>query len=104
MVMAVKKLILVSSTSDPRHKPFVQVLDELAKALGVEREIREEDYVFLTDHGEKDEFGMPFLPQLFAETDDGKVLPILTQIPFNKSLQYDVQEALKQALEKVKQL
>jgi hypothetical protein len=37
-------------------------------------------------------------------TDDGKVLPILTQIPFNKSLQYDIQEAVKQALEKVKQL
>ncbi len=102
--MAIKKLVLVSSTSDPRHKPFMQALEELAKALGVEKEVKEEDYVFLTDYGEKDEFGMPFLPQLFAVTNDGKTVPILTQIPFNKSLQYDVEAAVKQALEKVKQL
>jgi hypothetical protein len=102
--VAVKKLVLVSSTSDPRHKPFMQALEELAKALGVEKEVKEEDYVFLTDYGEKDEFGMPFLPQLFAVTDDGRTVPILTQIPFNKALQYDVEAAVKQALEKVKQL
>lgn len=104
--MTVKKLVLVSSTSDPRHKYFLQALEKLSAQLGVEKEVREEDYVFLTDYGEKDEFGMPFLPQLFAVTDSGKVVPVLTQMPLKleKEAQYDVEEGVRQALEKIKQL
>ena len=101
--MKAKKLILVTSESHPSHKPFLKVLEDLSKELNVEKEIRNEDYAFLADYGEKDEFGATFLPQLFLETDDGKIIPILTQMPFDpQKLEPDPEEGKKQALEKIK--
>jgi len=101
--MKAKKLILVTSESHPSHKPFLKVLEDLSKELNLEKEIKNEDYAFLADYGEKDEFGATFLPQLFLETDDGKIIPILTQMPFNpQKLEADPEEGKKQALEKIK--
>lgn len=98
-------MILVSSEAHPNHKHFKKVLEELSSELKVEKEVKLEDYVFLTDYGEKDEFGMPFLPQLFIVTDDNKVLPILTQMPFNTStLEPDPIKAKEDALNKIKNL
>ena len=101
--MKAKKLILVTSESHPSHKPFLKVLEELSKELNIEKEIKNEDYAFLADYGEKDEFGATFLPQLFIETEDGKIIPVLTQMPFNpQKLEPDPEEGKKQALEKIK--
>ncbi|MEM1625932.1 MAG: hypothetical protein QXV69_01405 [Sulfolobaceae archaeon] len=103
--MSIKKLILVSSESHPNHKYFKKILEELSIELNVEKEIKLEDYVFLSEYGEKDEFGMPFLPQLFAITSNNKILPILTQMPFNTTtLEPDPIKAKEDALNKIKNL
>jgi len=97
-------LILVTSSSHPLNRVFTELTEELAKELGVQSELKEEDYAFLADHGEKDEFGMPWLPQLLMETDDGKVSPILTQMPFDNSLKPDKAMGKEEALRKIKNL
>ncbi|MCY0858970.1 MAG: hypothetical protein OWQ54_00920 [Sulfolobaceae archaeon] len=103
--MKAKKLILVTSESHPAHKYFVAVMEEAAKQFNLEKEIKNEDYVFLSDYGEKDEFGMPFLPQLFVLTDDGKILQLLTKLPFNaKTLEPDLEEAKKEVFDKIKNI
>ena len=102
--MKAKKLILVTSEAHPSHKAFLKVTEDLSKELGLEKEIKMEDYGFLADYGEKDEFGMPFLPQLLVETDDGKIIPILTQMPLNSKLQLDPEKGKEEALDKIKNL
>lgn len=103
--MKAKKLILVTSESHPAHKYFVKILEDTVKQFNLEKEVRNEDYVFLTDYGEKDEFGMPFLPQLFVLTEDGKILPLLTKLPFDsKTLEPDVEQAEKEVFDKIKNL
>jgi hypothetical protein len=67
----------------------------------VELKILEEDYIYVNEYGEKDEFGFGWLPQLFVEIDDGRVIPVLTKIPFNPStLKPDLDEAKRQ-IEKI---
>lgn len=91
--MVVKKFVLVSATHMPQHKYFKKLAEELSKELGVELEIKEEDYVFVNTYGEKDEFGMSWLPQLFAVV-NGDVIPVLTRFPINeKTLDYDYEKA-----------
>ncbi len=102
--MTAKKLILVTSDSHPLHKVFIEILDELSKELNVEKEVKVEDYGFLADYGEKDEFDMPFLPQLFAMSSDGKIFPILTRIPLDSSLKPDKEKGKEEAIKKIKNL
>lgn len=102
--MKAKKLILVTSESHPSHKAFLKVTEDLSKELNIEKEIKIEDYSFLTDYGEKDEFGMPFLPQLLIQTEDGKIVPVLTQMPFNQKLQPDPEKGKEEALNKIKNI
>ncbi|BCU71325.1 hypothetical protein [Stygiolobus caldivivus] len=102
--MKAKKLILVTSESHPSHKAFVKVTEDLSTQLNLEKEIKIEDYTFLTDYGEKDEFGMPFLPQLFVQTDDGKIVPVLTQMPFNQKFQPDPEKGKEEAINKIKNI
>lgn len=102
----VRKLILVTATHHPLHKVFNNLLEELAEKLGVEKEVKIEDYVFLIKYGETDEFGMAGTPQLLVELDDGKILPILTQksMPLTDALKPDIEKAREIILEKIKQL
>ncbi|ACP35685.1 conserved hypothetical protein [Sulfolobus islandicus Y.G.57.14] len=102
--MTAKKLILVTSESHPLHKVFMETLDELSKELNLEKEVKTEDYAFLADYGEKDEFDMPFLPQLLVQTDDGKIIPILTKMPFDASLKPDKKAGKEEAIKKIKNL
>jgi hypothetical protein len=103
--MKVKKLILITSESHPNHKHFKKVLEEIGNELKIDKEIRLEDYVFLTDYGEKDEFGMPFLPQLFALLEDNRIIPLLTQMPFDtRTLEPDPKKAKEETLNKIKNL
>lgn len=100
--MAIEKLILVTATHMPQHKHFKKLAEDLAKELGVELEIREEDYVFVSNYGEKDEFGMSWLPQLFAVV-DGDIVPVLTRFPINeKTLDFDYDRAKQEVKEKLK--
>lgn len=102
--MKAKKVILVTSESHPMHKAFMTVADQLAKELGVEKEVKNEDYTFLSEYGEKDEFGMSWLPQLFVQLEDGRIYPVLTQMPFGQDLKADPQQGFKEAFNKVKNL
>lgn len=102
--MKAKKVILVTSESHPLHKSFLTVAEQITKELGVEKEIKMEDYSFLADYGEKDEFGMSWLPQLFVQLEDGKIYPVLTQMPFGSDLKPNPEQGLKEALNKIKNL
>ncbi len=87
------------------HKAFTKILEDVSKELGIEKEVKVEDYVFVTDFGEKDDFGMPFLPQLFIETTDGKVQPVLTQMPFNPTtFQPDIDKGKQEVIDKIKNI
>jgi len=99
----VEKLILVTAKHMPQHKYFVSVAEDLAKELGVELETRYEDYAFLADYGEKDEYDMPWTPQLLAKLSDGRIVPILTRLPFSTdTLQFQLGKAKEQALERLR--
>ena len=100
----VKKLILVTAEHHPTHKLFKQVADGLSRELGVEVEERIEDYVFLMEHGETDEYGMAWVPQLLAELDNGDIKPVLTKMPFNEQLKSDPKLGKKEALERIKEI
>ncbi|MEM0362194.1 MAG: hypothetical protein QXH75_00035 [Sulfolobaceae archaeon] len=102
--MASKKLILVTSESHPLHKIFMEITDEISKELNLEKEIKIEDYAFLADYGEKDEFDMPFLPQLLIQLSDGRIVPVLTKIPFDSQLKPDKNAGKQEAIKKIKNL
>ncbi len=99
------KVVLVSSTSHPLHKKFKKLSEEVAEKLGVELEVKMEDYAYLSEHGELDDLGMPWLPQLLVELDNGEVKPILTKMPISaKTLQPDLDEARRIIEGKLKEL
>jgi len=102
----VKKLILVTAKFHPLHKPFTRISDALAERLKVEKEVKYEDYLFLTQYGEKDEFGMAGTPQLLVELDDGRILPVLTQrnLPLTPTLKPDIDKAIEQVLSTIEKL
>ncbi len=106
MLMAkVKKLILVTAEHLPQHKDWVRLAEELSKELGVELEVRKEDYVLVNECGEQDEFGMAWLPQLLAIMDDGSCKLVLSKLPMDeKTLQADLSKAKEQALEAIRRL
>jgi|UniRef100_A0A7J2U1F2 hypothetical protein len=96
--MNIKKLILVTAKHLPQHKYFENLAKQLSKELNTPLDIVEEDYVFVNTYGEKDEFGMAWLPQLFAQIDD-EIKPILTRLPINeKTLDVDIEKAREIAL------
>ncbi|ARM76324.1 hypothetical protein [Acidianus manzaensis] len=102
--MKAKKVILVTSESHPMNKAFLNITEQISKELGVEKEIKNEDYTFLSEYGEKDEFGMSWLPQLFIQLEDGRIYPILTQMPLGSDLKADPEQGKKEALNKIKSL
>lgn len=99
-----KKIYLVTATHHPYHELWRKLAEELSKKLGLELEVRHEDYVFLIEHGDTDEYGMAWVPQILVELDDGTIKVILSQLPLNDSLQPDYEQALKIMMEKIKEL
>ncbi|MCX8185114.1 MAG: hypothetical protein RMI56_03520 [Sulfolobales archaeon] len=73
------KLILVTADHHPLHKYFKEIAEELSKKYGVPLEIRVEDYLFLIEHGDTDEYGMAWIPQILAELDSGEIFKVLTK-------------------------
>ena len=94
------KIILVTADHHPYHRMWVEIADKVAKELGVELEIRKEDYLFLIEHGETDEYGMAWLPQLIAEYPDGKYEVLLSNLPLNERYKPDLAKAVSMALER----
>ena len=99
-----RKLILVTAKDHPHHKLWLKLLDEVASETGLEKEVRIEDYLLLTEHGDTDELGMPWLPQLLVELDNGEVKVLLSRLPLNQALQPDIEQAKRAVLERLRQL
>jgi len=98
------KLILVTAKDHPQHKLWLKLLDQIAAETGLEKEVRIEDYLLLTEHGDTDELGMPWLPQLLVQLDNGEIKVLISRLPLNKALQPDIGEARKIVLEKIREL
>jgi len=103
MAKKVKKIILVSGTFHPLHAKAERVAKEVASELGIEFEMKLEDYVYLTEHGVKDELGFASIPQIFIELDDGTVKPVLWEFPLNEKLKPDIAKAKEQILSRIKE-
>jgi len=73
------KLILVTADHHPLHKYFKEIAEELSNKYGVPLEVRMEDYLFLIQYGDTDEFGMAWVPQLLAQLDTGEIVKVLTK-------------------------
>ncbi len=99
------KIILDAAEFHPLHKDWVKLAKTLAEKLNVELEIKNEDYVYAIEHGETDDLGMAWLPQLFAQLEDGTVRLVLSRYPFNPETVKPSEElAVKEAEEKIKQI
>ncbi len=96
------RIVLVTAKHHPLHGKWVEVAQRVAKELGLQLEIREEDYMFLNEYGDKDEYGMAWLPQLFVVMDNGKVQLLLSKMPLTKDHKPDVDTAIKTVLEKLR--
>jgi hypothetical protein len=100
--MKVEKVVLVTADHHPHHKLWVKLAERLSKLINAPLEVKIEDYVYLVEHGDKDEFGMSWLPQILVELSDGSVHWILSRMPLNSALQPDEEAALKEMLDKLK--
>ncbi len=97
----IKKLILVTSPNHPLDKHFRKISKRLSDELGVDLEVRIEDYVLLVNYGDVDEFGMTWLPQLLAELDDGSIVKVLTKPNLTREGKLDEELDYKYALSKL---
>jgi len=101
----IKKIILDTIESHPLHRSWLRLAEQLANEAGVPLEVKKEDYVFAITHGDTDDLGMAWLPQLFAELEDGTVKLVLSQFPFDpKTTQPDPEEALRKARGKLREI
>jgi hypothetical protein len=95
-----KKILLVTADWDNVKKYVEPICKGVAAELGVELEVRNEDYGFLVEHGEKDDFGGVEIPQVFV-VDGEKVKHVFTRIPLTVEGKPDIKSAtemLKKAL------
>jgi hypothetical protein len=100
--MKVEKVVLVTADHHPHHKLWVKLAEKFSKVINAPLEVKIEDYVYLVEHGDKDEFGMSWLPQILVELSDGSVHWLLSRMPLNNALQPDEEAALKEMLNKLK--
>ncbi len=79
----VRKVVLDTAEFHPLHKNWLSLAQIISKELGVELEVKKEDYVYAISYGDKDDLGMAWLPQLFLEMEDGSVRLVMSQYPFD---------------------
>lgn len=94
------KIILVGASWAAFNDKLKKICQEIASEKGLEFEERNEDYLFLTKYGEKDELGGADIPQVFVQLEDGAVKHILTRVPV-VGTQPDFEEARKRILEAI---
>ncbi|MCS7107224.1 MAG: hypothetical protein NZ902_03870 [Acidilobaceae archaeon] len=101
----ISKVILDTAEHHPLHKDWLKLAKALSQELGAELEVISEDYVFAMEHGETDDLGMAWLPQLFARLEDGSVRLILSRYPFDPhSAKPNEQLALEEARRRVQEI
>lgn len=102
-MVAVKKLILVTAEHHPYHSKWMNMVKELSNELGIDFEVKLEDYLFAIKYGITDELGMAGLPQLLAEFSDGSIKPLLYEVPLDSNYQADFVKAKDEVLKKIKE-
>lgn len=102
--MKVKKIVIVTAEHHPYHKLWLKLADKLSKILNAPLDVKNEDYVYLVEHGDKDEFGMSWLPQILVELEDNTIHWLLSKLPLNETLQPDEDKAISEMLEKLKSI
>ncbi|GAB6148684.1 hypothetical protein [Stetteria hydrogenophila] len=101
----VVKLVLDTAKHHPLHKAWVKLAQRLAEEHGLELEVKEEDYVYAVEHGDTDELGMAWLPQLFAVLEDGTVKVVLSRYPFDpKTTKPDDAAAYEEARKRLREI
>ncbi|MEB3764833.1 MAG: hypothetical protein GSR77_01515 [Desulfurococcales archaeon] len=99
------KIVLDTAEFHPLHNAWKKLAQKLAEELGVELEIKKEDYMYAINHGLTDDLGMAALPQLFAELEDGTVKLVLGQYPFDpKTTKPDEEQAYQQAKKAIEEI
>jgi len=93
------KLIAVIADWEKGSEYLVEASKAVCEKLGVELEIRKEDWDFLTQHGEKDEFGGVDIPQLFIQTASGEVRHVMTRTPLTLDGKPDIEAAKRKIIE-----
>lgn len=96
-----KKLIAVIAPWEIAGKYVKEAAIKAAEMLGIDYEEREEDWDFLVEHGEKDEYGGVEIPQLFVEYEDGKIKHIFNHVPLNDKGKPDIRRAIEMIRKKV---
>lgn len=102
--MKVLKVVIVTADHHPYHKLWLSLAEKLSNILKVPLEVKIEDYVYLVEHGDKDEFGMSWLPQILVELEDGSIHWLLSRLPLNERLQPDENKAIEEMLVKLREL
>ncbi|MCL5788345.1 MAG: hypothetical protein M1357_00845 [Candidatus Marsarchaeota archaeon] len=95
-----KKVVLVTASWDAVRKYVEPICKVVSSQSGVELVVKEEDYAYLVDHGERDEFGGVEIPQVFVEN-EGSIKHVFTRIPLTQDGKPDIANAtemLKKAL------
>ncbi len=99
-----RKLILVTAPHHPQHKLWIQLLEEVANEKSLDKEVRIEDYVLLVEHGDTDDLGMAWLPQLLVELDNGEIKLLLSRMPLDENLQPSLELAKKEVMKRLEEL
>ncbi len=100
-----RKVVLDTAEFHPLHRNWVNLAQTIAKDLGVDLEVKNEDYVYAISYGDKDDLGMAWLPQLFLEMEDGSVKLVMSQYPFDPSTTKPSDEmALQEARKRVQEI
>ncbi len=88
-------LIYVGAEWEKASTNVKRLCESVAKEVGVTFEAKEEDYDFLLQHGEKDEFGGVNIPQVFVKYDDGSVKHVMDRIPLTNEGKSDNEGAAR---------
>ncbi|MCS7098533.1 MAG: hypothetical protein NZ922_06115 [Candidatus Methanomethyliaceae archaeon] len=99
--MNVESIVIVIADWEERSKYMMKICEEVSKLKNIPLEVRREDYDFLVNYGEKDEFGGVDIPQSFIKLKDGTIKHVMTKIPDNEKGMPDIEAGIKELLEKI---
>lgn len=99
--MNVESIVIVIADWEERSKYMMQICEEVSKLKKIPLEVRKEDYEFLVNYGEKDEFGGVDIPQSFIRLKNGTVKHIMTKIPDDERGMPNIKAGIKEFLEKI---
>ncbi len=87
-------LIYVGADWEKASTNVKRLCETVSKETGVLFEAKEEDYDFLLQYGQKDEFGGVNIPQVFVKYDDGSIKHVMDRIPLTNEGKSDNEGAL----------